>query len=101
VKAHKEIRDSVRHRTATSEIHGIAGATQAEAGQAVILANNRKWDEQTSAALGRERRPITPPPPQPPAPKTPAELEYDAWMRKRKLQGMNVDGIRSSSGAPS
>jgi hypothetical protein len=82
VKTHKDIRDSVRHRTATGEIHDVAGATQAEARQAVILANNRKWDEQTSAALGREKRPITPAPAQPPAP--PAELEYDAWMKERK-----------------
>ncbi len=84
VKAHKEIRDAVRHRTATGEIHDIAGATQSEARQGVILANNRKWDEQTSAALGREKRPVMPPPPRPPAPRTPAQLEYDAWMKEKK-----------------
>lgn len=84
VEQHKDVRDSVRHRTETGEIHDLAGSTKAEARKTAILANNRKWDEQTAAALGREKRPITPPAAPPSASRQPAEAEYDAWLNAKK-----------------
>lgn len=84
VEQHNGVRDAVRHRTATGEIHDIAGATMTDARQIAILENNRKWDEREAAALGLEKRPVTPAPAPPTAPETPAEAEYDAWLKAKK-----------------
>ncbi len=84
VEQQKGTADAVRHRAANGNIQDLAGTSVVDARAPVILENNRKWDERTAAALGREKRPVAPTATVPSSSVVPEDPEYDAWLQARK-----------------